>query len=399
MRLGLWITSISIAASSLVGCADANNKCGNKVLALWPTESGEYTFQEIILSTLNDPYSLSGGAAKIYYESMIGGNGYTGKVAQPRYTRTGDLCVPMDAASSMAVSLYAQFERIMQFENRNGTLDMLTWPRRVGLDIHVRSTEGMTHNNAHYFGQGDSIAVLPYNLEGVPLGLNPGVMAHEHFHGHFQRQVISVTNAQLAPAFDVESLFYSSFAPNQVSAKPTVEDVDRADLNTARGLNAFVLRAWNEGLADLYGAIFSGNPRFFDESLPALKDARALTSKITPFMSAYVLQFNARKIVQPKDLVGVSYTQGAYLARLMYAVANSGVETPEKFLVHVMRRLKDIPPAIVPQYDTQVLEFEAVVPILLNGFPLNKMSCGALRRSLSKETMNKSFAPCSMPLS
>jgi len=399
MRLGLWITSILIATSNLVGCADANNKCGNKVLALWPSASGEYTFQEVILSTLSDPYSLSGGAAKIYYESMIGGNGFSGQVAQPRYTRSGDLCVPMDAASSMAVSVYAQFERIMQFENRNGTLDMLTWPRRVGLDIHVRSTEGMTHNNAHYFGQGDSIAVLPYNLEGVPLGLNPGIMAHEHFHGHFQRQVISVTNAQLAPAFDVESLFYSSFAPAQVSAKPTVEDVDRADLNTARGLNAFVLRAWNEGLADLYGAIYSGNPRFFDESLPALKNARALTSKIAPFMSAYGLQFNARKIVDPKNLVAISYDQGAYLARLMFAVANSGAETPEKFLVHVMRRLKDIPPAIVPEYDSKVLEFEAVVPILLKDFPLNEKSCAALNKSISKQTMKKSFASCSAPIS
>jgi hypothetical protein len=399
MRLGLWITSMAMFASGLMGCADARNNCGNKVLALWPSASGEYTFQEVILSTLNDPYSLSGGAAKIYFESMIGGNSFSGKVAQPRYTRSGDLCVPMDTASSMAVSMYAQFERIMQFENRNGTLDMLTWPRRVGLDINVRASDGMTHNNAFYLGQGDSIAVLPYNLDGVPLGLNPGIMAHEHFHAHFQRQVISVMNSHLAPAFDVDSLFYSSFAPQRASAKATVEDVDRADINTARGLNAFVLRAWNEGLADLYGAIFSGDPRFFDQSLPALKNARALTSKIAPFMSAFGLQFNARKISDPKNLVAISYDQGAYLARLMYALANSGVETPEKFLVRVMRRLKDIPPAILPEYESKVLEFEAVLPILLNDFPLNENSCATLRKSVSKEFMKKSFALCSAPLS
>ena len=41
-----------------------------------------------------------------------------------------------------------------------------------------------------------------------------------------------------------------------------------------------------------------------------------------------------------------------------------------------------------------VLEFEAVVPVLLKDFPLNEKSCNALRKSMSKEAMKKSFAVC-----
>lgn len=390
-----WKTGFLLLGWALLtACADSGQKCGNKVLAIVPTTAGEYNFQEVVLSTLNNPYELSGGAAKIYFESIIGANGFAGKVAQPRYTRSGDLCVPMDAASTMAVSLYAQFEKIMMFEAKNETLDMLQWPRRVGLDIHVRSTDGMTHNNAHYFGAGDSIAVLPYNLTGVPLGLNPGVMAHEHFHGHFQRQVNAPLNGLLPSLFDIESVFYGAFNLAATSAKPAVEDVEGGDMTTPRGLNAYILRAWNEGLADFYGSIYAGNPRFFNESLPNLKDTRALNATLVRFVSSKVLAETVQRVQDPKSLVAVSYEQGSYLARLMYALSQSGVEAPEKFLVRVMRKLKDIPTAVVPTYESKVIEFEAVVPMLLKDFPLDAKTCGLVRKSISKELMAESFTAC-----
>ncbi len=398
IQMKTWTVSLFFALLPvfLLGCADSGQKCGGKLLALMPSESGEYTFQEVKLSTLNDPYSLSGGAAKIYFESLIGGSGYVGKVAQPRYTRSGNTCVPMDAASSMAISLYAQFEKIMMFEARLGTLDMLQWPRKVGLDIHVRSTDGMTHNNAHYFGGGDSIAVLPYNLAGVPLAMNPGVMAHEHFHGHFQAQVNARINAALPPLQDTESVFYSAFNMN-VSAKPSVEDVESGNMLKPRGLNAFVLRAWNEGLADLYGAIYSKNPRFFDESLPMLAETRSLKADAVRFMPARRLTAMVNKIQDPKMLVGVSYVQGSYLARLMYSIALSGVETPEVFLVRVMRRLSEVPPAILADFDVKTIEFERILPILLKDFPLNAEACSQIRKTVSKDMMSGSFAKCTDP--
>ncbi len=389
MRIGIF----AIFTALLMGCADSGQKCGNKVLALWPTEAGDYKFQEITLSTLNDPYSLSGGAAKIYFEALIGGGGFSGKVARPRFTRAGDLCVPMDSASAMAVSMYARFEHLLKFEASLGTLDMLQWPRKVGLDIHVRSNDGMTHNNAHYFGQGDSIAVLPYNLQGVPLGLNPGVMAHEHFHGHFQKQVIDPINLRLRPAFDAESLFYSGF--HSAFAKATVEDLDRVDTRSARGLNSFVLRAWNEGLADFYGGIYSKNPRYFKDSLPTLENARALDARVREFMSAKSLQMIAARSVGPQPLVSNSYDQGAVLARVLFTLANSGVETPEAFLVRIMRRLNQIPEAITGQFELRVLEFGDVLPVLLRDFPLAAPQCAVLVRALSKELLTKNFPQCS----
>lgn len=405
MRIGSLLAGLAMVGVGLVGCGNPQDSCGNKGLVLWPGQSaGEYSFQEVPLRTLRDPYQLKGAAAEIYYESLIGPKGYEGSVVHPRYTRANGVCVPTDAGSSMAVALYAQFERIMDFEDRNGVLDMLSWPRKVGLDIHMRSADGHTHNNAYYIAHADAIAVLPYDGQGVPLALNQGIMAHEHFHGHFQKQVIAALDARLNlnnNAYD--SFFYPGLAP--VGAKATVDDVENPDLTSARGLNTFVLRAWNEGLADLYGAIYTSNPNFFDDS-PGLSDKfRALNQPLVRFMSAESFPKEVNKVIEKgrvegrgkflaSSLVAYSYQQGSVLARLMYRVAMSGAESPEAFLVHILRRLKDIPNEIAANYETQVMEFEEVPRILLKDFPLNAASCQALRLSLSDVAFRKGFAKC-----
>lgn len=363
----------------LIGCANKDQKCGNKVLTLWPTSPGQYSFQEITLTTLSSPYELSGGAAKIYFESIFSGSGYQGSVAQPRYTKSGDTCVPMDAQSSVAVAVYAQFESLLNFEKRMGTADLLSWPRKVGIDIHVRSIDNTTHNNAHYIS-GDKIAVLPFSLPGLPLGLNQGIIAHEHFHGHFQAGVVNLVNAGLA-----------ALSPD---FKPTVEDVEGADLASARGLNTLVLRAWNEGLADVYGAIYTGNPSFSSESLPSLAISRTLDAPLEPFLALNRFVGQAMRARQPRQMVQETYNQGTVLARLMYKLSQSGTEAPEEFLSRIIHRLKDIAPAIVKTYDTQILKFEDIVPILLKDFPLQRSSCRDLGIVLSRDLIVKGFAQC-----
>lgn len=383
MRLGILLSLF------LIGCAkNTNDKCGNKILAVANVAPGQYQLQELTLPTLNSPYTLSGPPAKIYYKSGVDDNGFTGAPAQPNYTRAGDTCVPMDTQSSMAVSLYAQFEKIWQFEQKLGIISWLTWPRRVGLDINITTSEGAIHNNAHYFGAWDSIAVQPYGIRGVPLGLNPGVLGHEHFHAHFQRQVLTHVTLRV-PSLLIESLFYPGFG-----AKPMPDDIERVDFRKPRGLNAFVLRGWNEGLADVYGAIYSGNPRFFDESLPQFKEQRALTAQILPLISAGGIKDFAQRSTK-RGLSNLAYDEGAKVARVLYRIAMSGVEPPEQFLVRLLNRLKEIPDQIVPTFETEVMEFERVLEILLRDFPRTASVCQTVRAAVSDAALQRSFAQCS----
>jgi hypothetical protein len=386
------ILSSLISALALVGCANKENNCGKSFLVLWPNSSGHYEMQEVALSTLSNPYELSGPAAKVYYENGLTGSGFDGHVAEPRLTSADGVCVPMDTESSAAVTVYAQFEKLFEFEQKLGTADMLSWPRKVGVDVQMLTPEGVGHNNAHYFSEGDSTVVLPYSLGGLPLGLNHGVIAHEHFHGHFQREVMDKMNPVLegrAPIINpVDFLFYS------FGVKPT-EQLDNADLRSNRGLNNFVLRAWNEGLADLFGAIYTENPGFFVESLPQLGSARTLTEDLKRMGNESDLRAVALSLQQtPDQLVSYSYAQGALLARLMYRLANSGVESPQAFLKRVLTHLHSVPEGILATYDDKVLSTEDIVPYLLDGFQLNAGSCAALEKTLSKDMMIWRFQSC-----
>ena len=392
-----WILALFTLPLIAIGCANKDNNCGNTFQVLWPSATGEYRFQDVSLSTLPDPYELSGTAAKIYFQSGMTAGGFEGPVARPQMTSSNGVCIPMNIESSAAVSVYAQFEKIMSYEIKLGTADMLSWPRRVGIDIALTTPDGNGHNNAHYFSEGDTIAVLPYLLGGLPLGLNHGVIAHEHFHAHFQKQVMNELDRVLIarPAgfsgFSnaLDFLFYSLTS----GLKPT-ENIDDADLSTNRGLNNFVLRGWNEGLADLYGAIYTSNPGFFVESLPMLGDARTLTEELRPLGTREDLLNYLRAVRTPSNLVGYSYSQGALVARLLYRLANSGVETPQIFMARLLRNLKSIPAAILPKYDRMILDTETIIPQLLEGFQFNAEACRQLGAAISKDLSLRSFSQC-----
>ena len=370
-------------------CGGSGQNCGDKVLVLWPDRTGTFVFQTVRLESLNSPYELSSGVAKVFFENALGSGGYQGGAARPNFTQSGDVCVPMDADSSMAVATFARFEDIHKFETKLGFANLMRWPRAVGLDVRLRLQAGQTpYNNAHYLSSADVTAVLPYNQYGLPLGLNPGIVAHEHFHAHFQRQVLNVMNAWIdgAPrSFD--DLFYPSFS------RPA-EDMDPKGDFGARELNAFVLRGWNEGLADLYGAIYSGDPEFFRESLPGLVSARSLVSPSRMLATRADFERFAGRPERAGKLVEKSYEQGTLLARALYEIAHSGIETPEAFLARVMRRLSQLPERIFISYDIRVLDGEAILPILLEGMTLNRRACDTLARAMQKDTLRREFPVC-----
>src|SRR5690606_7976149 len=97
------LISSTLLFLSLCGCAGSlTGECGDKFILLW---NGE--FREVQVTTLASPYELRGAAAEIYYNAPIRYEGYTGRVARPKLSRTGDgVCVPLDVNSSMALTVY-----------------------------------------------------------------------------------------------------------------------------------------------------------------------------------------------------------------------------------------------------------------------------------------------------
>lgn len=382
LLLGAWLS----------GCADVTkDSCGHKVLLLWPNASGQSSFQTVDLPTLPSPYEVRGPAADVYFAASLTENGYEGSVAHPRLTRSGDVCVPTDTDSAEALSLYAQFERLKDFDSKLGVADQLSWPRKVGVEINVRGAEGLTHNNAHYFGHEDAMAIIPYSLNGLPLGLNHGIVAHEHFHAHFQERVMNPLNAILAHVASVENFFYSD-----LNIHAMADEMQKVDFATNSGVNNFIVRGWNEGLADFYGATYVNNPDFLRESLALVSEGRRLDGPAL-FM-ATGSQFREALVanrVSPAMAVNYSYAEGTKLARLLYRLSHNGTIAQEEMISRILDRLPSLTALLVKDYDSKVYDFETIVPILLRGLPLNQDSCEALRESIGKNSVEKEFPTCS----
>lgn len=377
----------------IAGCANSSSdKCGGRFLLLWPNGTGQHSFQEIKIDTMKSPYETKGSIARVYFEGGLAGRGYEGPVARPRLTQSGDVCVPMDVESSFAVSAYAQMEALHAFDVKNGIDQGITWPRNVGVEIRVRTTDGGTHNNAHYFPKDDAIAIIPYSYDGLPMALNHGVMAHEHFHAHFQARVVNHVNAALASQFAMDRLFYPRF-----NLKPMADDYDRIDLNTTNGLNNFVLRGWNEGLADFYAYVFTDQSNFFNDSRPDLFSLRDLAGEPQAMLSGFHFHQTVQRTStdQSHQVAALSYQQGTLLARLLFQLSELGPESKELILQRVIQKLPRLAEDLIQNYDRQVYDFDAIVPIILEGAPLNDKACAILASVMPKAKMKRSFNACS----
>ncbi len=365
-----WIL-ISLA---LVGCTQ-NAKPGDESTYLlpWPNAQGVYEPREITLSTLASPYEAKGAAAEVHFQGVLGDKGFTGAVARTHLTKAGHVYVPLDAESGLVLSVYAQFERLYQYELALGTANQLSWPRQVGVEFVLNVSEGDAHNNAHYFQNADAIGLLPYSLDRVPFALNHGIVAHEHFHAHFQHEVL-----------------------NPLESFETKRTPDNLDPHSARQLNNIVLRAWNEGLADLFAAIYVGRADFFSNSVPQLARARSLSEDLIPFWTAEDLrQRSTAEVLSEDQLMGLAYSQGTALARLLFRRAIRDPESPQKFIARILQRLKNIPAQISMGLALEVMEFDVIVPILLDGLDPDREACADLRATISKTTLLRSFAKCS----
>ena len=382
-----WILGSLAALTVLSGCGRKSASEATYLLP-WADANAQYSLQEVTISTLNSPYETRGEAAEIYVEPGFSDDGFSGHLARPRLTHSGHVYVPLDSKSSVALSVYAQFERLYQFEKTLGTAQQIPWPRRVGVELNLSAGDGSEYNNAHYFTALDVIGLLPYTLGGVPFAVNHGIVAHEHFHAHFQHQVVGPLQIILgAPVISaLENLFYGAVSPQLNS--------DREGAGP-KFLNDVVMRGWNEGLADVFASLYMGRADFFASSLQKASRARALDEALVPILAGADLQAAANSLGSDRRiLVSMAYAQGTAIARVLYRAAQGGVEPAQVFLQRLMGRLRDIPAAVHTGYFDRVMDFDSILPVLLRDFPLGPERCADLKQTVTKATLVGSFGAC-----
>src|ERR1700722_16664500 len=90
----------------LAGCSHSGGGGDTKFLLPWQDDNGQYGMREVTIATLASPTELRGEAAEIYFQNDFGAAGFKGSIAQPHVTKSGDVYVPLDSDSAMAIAVY-----------------------------------------------------------------------------------------------------------------------------------------------------------------------------------------------------------------------------------------------------------------------------------------------------
>jgi hypothetical protein len=389
-----WFLTILLLVVS--GCGQKGGGGDTKFLLPWHDANGKYELEEVTIETLANPNELRGEAAEVYSHAVFNQDGFDGSIARPHLTKSGNVYIPLDSESATAIAIYAQFDKLFRYERELGSRGQLNWPRRIGIEINMIGSDTFVHNNAHYFTDLDVIGLVPFTKgSAVPVALNHGIVAHEHFHAHFQSQVLNVINLAKSPPVvsALEDMFYPllGFASKSSAAN------SKLGTGSPRDMNNLILRAWNEGLADLFAGIYQGQSDFFTPSLPQLKAARNLDADGGRLWNAADLQNLAGRVQLSQDqLTSIAYTQGTVMARLLYHVANAGTESPQAFSARILKRLPNIATKVSGGIATTIMNFEDVLPVLLDDYQLTPGLCTSLNAVLMKSTMQKGFARCGL---
>lgn len=326
----LRVFFLLIACFLVVNCgggSDQNGE-GSKFLVVWPSDQGDYHLQVIESGTIQDASSVSGEAAKIYVEPKVSDEGLSGTLPNARFIQTEDgVLVPSDFFTAQLIGLYLHIEKLWEMDRLIGVADLLVHPRKYGMKarIHDDDQNQLRKNNAMYDDRSDSTLIMPFEGEGanpnnqLPIALNAGIIAHEHFHALFDTAIGNVLHASLQKFPSSKNLGCHAFAENAANTEQAQNILPTgAQLNSIEKHNYLVMRAINEALADVWGWLYSGDNSFMTRSLPNHAEARALSAKEPVGISS--TQDFANDVDRQVDKLntGLSYRLGTQIARLVF---------------------------------------------------------------------------------
>lgn len=278
------ITATILAVGTLSACAPqsetAEEKGTVRVLAPQSDSKSGYALKTVDLLGISDLQTVSGKFVRFFMSPRIVKGKLTGRPAVSRFIKNQDgEFIPANEMTQQLVAIYAHTQRLAQLDDELGAGGINTWPRDVGVGVRVK---GGQNNNAYYDGDTDSMLVVPYNQAGLPIAINGGILAHEHFHSLFYKVVLKSTEEAKVTAHNLEDFLESSpIIHEELSQRGRLKpsDIEGAELAEAalqKYYRQAMLRGLNEGLADYWGWMYTGNPDFIAQSLPKEKMNRSL---------------------------------------------------------------------------------------------------------------------------
>lgn len=272
------------------------------------TDSG-YQLQTVTFNTLTNLEKMDGTLAKIIgnatldieqeQEVLVGANPdeiylNIGEDVSLDYTVENGVVHPLNFDSMAMLSMYYNFEKVLEFWRDNLNLDLEDFGKRrlfydpdIAASSAFGSVSGTIKLNAAFLpGVRDFWLFKTSAIEKIPIKMNLAIIAHEFSHG----------------------IFDYVFARTDAGFYKTTSETAETQLN---GIN--------EGVADYYAWMVTGREREFVESLEQFEKERVLP-----------VSWNSQELIdRGKEICeGSFYCKGSVLASALYEVATQDTFTP-----------------------------------------------------------------------
>jgi len=389
-----------LASATLSACsqkADSDSVSGGvKVRIPWQDEAGEYKLQLIELSGLDSLLEMGGKFARFFFAPGIADNRLTGQGPRGRFLKIGnDEFVPANEISQSMAAIYAHMQRLAALDNKLGVGWVNQWPRDIGVSVRVAGNDNLKENNAFYDGKTDSLFFVPYSAKDLPIAVNAGIIAHEHFHSLFYKLVIKsnpeIMNSQLmnqASNHDPEAFYHALGLAWPEETESPSDDKPRVTELTSSYYHLAILRGLNEGLADFWGWVYTGDEDFILQSFPmegrrSMKEGVGAVLNQREIMSKAIAAVHLGKTQGPRKLRSYAYVIGTNYARAFKKFASlyqeetqlSAKESREKVAMMLLKILPEFSQDYAQALKSEPYEPTKIFQTFVNASNLNQTQC------------------------
>lgn len=323
----------TLCVCSMAACApqaELRDTKGDVRVLIPNSVNSRHTLNETELRNIEKLETLKGKYAEFYFAPRVADSTIAGKPAIAKFIKNKNgVLVPANEPTKQLAVIYLHTQKLAELDAELGVYGINQWPRKIGVAVRV---EGGSRNNAFYDGRTDSLLVVPYDRNELPVGINPGILAHEHFHSLFYKIVLKGTANEDAASHDIKEIAAGTNldirARNKSlrTLKLTKDKLSEEELEELYKI--LVIRSLNEGLADYWGWMYTGDPDFIALSLPSQKERRSLKADnffanadlpMTSVLKERLHLFHQRGVSgkMADYVIGYSYEVGTQVSRFL----------------------------------------------------------------------------------
>lgn len=323
---------VLIFLSSLIGgCTDKSrtDKATGSVSVQIPVQSSAtaYQLQVVELLGISNLKEMLGKYTRFFYAPGAVNDQLTGSSPIAHFAQSGGAFIPSDFTSIQMATIYYHMQQLAQFDEKVGAGGVNQWPRSVGLETHVNDGDSFRKNNAFYDGATDAMMFVPFTNQDLPISVNAGIIAHEHFHSLFYKIVLKAAVKNNRVLTNSASIHDDPGASSSAVTKMQKQPDSAAEKVLL--YNEAYLRGINEGLADFWGWVYTEDVDFMKWSLPAFVGERSLTLnsfdvghyQAKDYITSRIEDFQQNSSSVHDAILGYSYTIGTPHARFLKMLA------------------------------------------------------------------------------